>query len=174
MTPQKQHQQQAWILKPKKGWGGKKKTPTNPLKKKNKKKPRQTKNSIKNDMNNEVVDNNNDNNKNNSVNLRHNNQCCCVLQETLQRLRMTRLFWRLLKLIRWDLAYSFNQKRLCACVCMYMYVFVLLQSVHTLERKRDFCVHRVRTKPNPDWLCVECVIKETPHESPHLLSKFSL
>lgn len=143
MTPQQQHQQQAWILKPKKGGGGKKKTPTNPLKKR--KNPRQTKNNIKNDMNNEVVDNNN-----NSVNLRHNNQCCCVLQETLQRLRMTRLFWRLLKLIRWDLAYSFNQKRLCLSVCMYV-----LQSVRTWKERGI----SVFTALEPNQIltgCLEC------------------
>jgi hypothetical protein len=94
-------------------------------------------------MNNEVVD---DDDNNNTVNLRHNNQCC-VLQETLQRLRMTRLFRRLLKLIRWDLAYSFNQKRLNVRECVYECVFFFNVAVGKhLERKRNLCVHRVTTK----------------------------
>jgi hypothetical protein len=80
-------------------------------------------------MNNEVVDNNNNNN---SVNLRQAQQtvlcvCVCVARNTPKIAGMTRLFGRLLKLIRWDLS---------VCVCIFWFFFVAV-GTH-LARKSEF------------------------------------
>lgn len=165
MTPQHQ-QQQAWILKPKKG-GGEKKNSHQPIKK-NRDKPRTVVRMIW------ITKSSTTTTTTASISGTTTNQCCCVLQETLQRLRMTRLFWRLLKLIRWDLVYSFNQKRLCARARVYMYLFFFVAvGTHFGWKERGISVFTA-LEPNQILTgCVECILK-TPHESLHLLSKFSL